>query len=148
MSQQDSLTDVAKLIKAETALLCARLYLRDGKRHLQEGAFKAGIAELYEAILFGMQYYIAEPAGREKIDLSSADLWDHAVLYHKLVKTGLFDDLNALNHLSQIVERALWQGAFSLDVNYVIAEIETMLSKLGVTPFNESILQNDSLAIC
>lgn len=136
------------MINAEISLMCARLYLRDGKSYLQQGSVKAGVEALYEAILFGMHYYIAEPGGRGNIRVSDAELWDHAALYHKLAKAGLFEDLNALNHLSQIVERALWQGSLSLDVSYVITEIETMLSRLGVTPFNESILHGESLAVC
>ncbi len=145
---QQSLMDITKTIKAEAALLCARLYMRDGRRHLQEGSFTAGIAALYDAILFAMHYYITEPACRGSINLNSDDLWDHAALYHKLVKAGIFDDPNAFNHLSLIVERVLWQESYSFDTDSVLAEVEKMLSKLGVMPFNESILQNESIAAC
>ena len=137
-----------QMIKAEAALLCARLYLRDGKSYLQEGLFTAGIAALYDAILFAMHYYIAEPACRGSINLNGDDLWDHAVLYHKLVKAGIFDDPNAFNHLSLIVERTHWLGSLSFDANSILAEVEKMLSKLGVMPFNESILQSESIAVC
>ena len=146
--QHQRLIDVTKLIKAEAALLCARLYLRDGKRHLQEGSFIAGITALYDAILFAMHYYITEPVCRETINLTSDDLWDHAALYHKLAKAGIFDDQNAFNHLTLIVERTLWQESFSFDAATVLAEVEKMLSKLGVMPFNESILQSESTAAC
>lgn len=145
---QHNFMDVTKMIKAEIALTCARLYLRDGKSYLQQGFFQAGMAALYDAILFGMQYYIAEPTCRGNIDLNHNDLWDHATLYHKLSKAGIFEDPNAFNHLSQIVERALWQRSFSFDANSVLTEVETMLSKLGVMPFNESMLQNESMAAC
>jgi hypothetical protein len=145
---QQSLMDITKMIRAEAALLCARLYMRDGKRHLQEGSFTAGIAALYDAILFAMHYYIAEPGCRGSINLNRDDLWDHAALYHKLVKAGIFDDPNAFNHLSLIVERALWQESYSFDTDSVLAEAEKMLSRLGVMPFNESILQDESIATC
>jgi hypothetical protein len=145
---QHGIMDVPKMIKAEVALMCARLYLRDGKSYLREGSFTTGIAALYDAILFGMHYYIAEPACRASINLNSDDLWDHAALYHKLVMAGIFDDPNAFNHLSLIVERVLWQESYSFEANSVLAEVETMLSKLGVMPFNESILQSESIATC
>ena len=140
--------DITKMTKAEAALLCARLYMRDGKRHLQDGSFTDGIAALYDAILFAMHYYIAEPACRGSINLNRDDLWDHAALYHKLVKAGIFDDPNTFNHLSLIVERALWQKSFACDIDSVLTEVEKMLSKLGVMPFNESILQSESIATC
>ena len=145
---RQGLMDMTKMIKAEAALLCARLYMRDGKRHLQEGSFTAGIAALYDAILFAMHYYIAEPTCRGHINLNSDDVWDHAALYHKLAKAGIFDDPNAFNHLSQIVEWALWQGSISFDANSILTEVEKILSKLGVLPFNESILQSESIAVC
>ena len=147
MSQQN-LMNITKMSKAQAALLCARLYMRDGKHYFQEGLFTAGIAALYDAILFAMHYYIAEPACRGRINLNSNDLWDHTALYHKLAKAGIFDDQNAFNHLTLIVERALWQESFSFDVNSVLAEVEKMLTKLGVMPFNESILQSESTAAC
>ena len=145
---QHGFMDMTKMIKAEVALTCARLYLRDGKSYIQEGFIKAGMAALYDAILFGMQYYIAEPACRGNIDLNNNDLWDHAALYHKLTRAGIFEDPNAFNHLSQIVERALWHGSPSFDANSVLVEVEWMLSKLHVIPFNEFMLQSESLAAC
>ena len=146
--QHQRLIDVTKLINAEAALLCARLYLQAGKRYFHEGLFSAGVAALYDAILFAMHYYIAEPARRGSINLSREDVWDHAALYHRLIKAGIFDDRNAFNHLSLIVERALWQESFSFDANSALEEIEMMLTKLGVMPFNESMLQSESLAAC
>jgi hypothetical protein len=147
MQHQRSI-DVTKLINAEAALLCSRLYLRAGKRYLQEGLLSAGIAALYDAILFAMHYYIAEPACRGNINVNSDDVWDHAHLYYKLVKAGIFKDPNAFNHLSLTVERALWQESYSFDTNSVLAEVEKMLSKLGVMPFNEYVLQSESIATC
>ena len=147
MQHQGSI-DVTKLINAEAVLLCSRLYLRTGKRYLQEGLFTAGIAALYDAILFAMHYYIAESAFRRNLNLSRDHLWDYAALYHKLAKAGIFEDPNAFNHLSLIVERALWRGSPSFDANSILAEVEKMLSQLGVMPFNESILQRELIATC
>ena len=147
MQHQGSI-NVTKLINAEAALLCSRLYLRAGKRYLQEGLLSAGIAALYDAILFAMHYYIAESAYHRNLNLSRDDLWDYAALYHKLAKAGIFDDPNAFNHLSLIVERSLWKGSLTFDANSVLAEVEKILSKLGVMPFNESILKSELMATC
>ncbi|HKY54460.1 MAG TPA: hypothetical protein VJM08_09150 [Anaerolineales bacterium] len=73
MQHQGSI-DVTKMINAEAALLCARLYLRAGKRYLQEGLLSTAVAALYDAILFAMHYCIAEPSCRGNIDLSRDDL--------------------------------------------------------------------------
>lgn len=146
--QHQGLIDVTKLINAEAALLCARLYLQAGKRYLQAGLLMAGITALYDAILFAMHYYMAESAYCRKLTLSRDDLWDYVALYHKLAKAGIFDDPNAFNHLSLIVERTLWRGALLFDANSILAEVEKMLSQLGVMPFNESSLQSESVTAC
>lgn len=131
---QYSLMDPTRLTEAEAAIMHARLNLRAGKLHLQEGLTAAGLASLYDALLFGMHYYIAGFGHCERINISSHDLWDHSTLYYKLAKAGVFDDPHAFNCLSLTVERALWQESFSFDVDSTLIEVERMLTKLGVIP--------------
>jgi hypothetical protein len=143
--QHYDLIDTTKIMDARTALLCARLYLRGGKRRLQAGYSRAGIAELYDALLFGMRYYITRHKRCESL-VENTDLWDAAGLFQALLRAGVFDDPITFNRFSLIVERALWQESFSFDVNVTLMEVETMLIKLGVMPMNESALPNESLA--
>jgi hypothetical protein len=138
------LTDTTKIMDARTALICARLYLRGGRRRLQAGYSKEGIVALYDAVLFGMRYYIARHKRCESF-IQNTDLWDAASLFHALVRAGVFDEPLTLNRFSLIVERALWQESISFDADATLAEVETMLTKLGVTPFHESVLPNESL---
>ena len=137
------LTDTAKIIDARTALICARLYLRGGKRRLQAGYSRAGIAALYDAILFGMRYYIARHKDFGSL-VENMDPWDAPGLFHALVRAGVFEDRVALNRFCLMVERALWQESFSFDVDSTLAEVESMLLKLGVIPFRESSLPGES----
>ena len=133
------LIDETKMTEVEAALMRARLHLRGRKRRLQKGSSAAGIAALYDSVLFGMRYYIA----RHKhcaLFVESTDLWDAAGLFHALTRAGVFDDSLTFNRFSLLVERALWQGSFSFDADATLAEVETMLTKLGVVPFDESAL--------
>ena len=134
------LVDATQMTEKDAALMCARLHPRGGKLRLQEGLTAAALAALYDALLFGMHFYIAGSGRCEGINISSNDLWDYPALYYKLAKAGVFDDPYAFNCLSLIVERALWQESFSFDVDSTFIEIERMLTKLGVIPFNESAL--------
>ena len=140
------LIDTTKTSEAEAALMRARLHLRGGKRRLQKGSSAAGIAALYDSLLFGMRYYIARHK-RCASFVENTDLWDASGLFHALTRAGVFDDPLTFNHFSLIVERALWQESFSFDVDVTLAEVETMLTKLGVIPFNESTLPGESLAV-
>jgi hypothetical protein len=137
------LTDSAKITDARTALICARLYLRGGKRRLQAGYSKAGIAALYDAVLFGMRYYIARHK-RCKSLVESTDPWDGPGLFHVVARAGVFDDPLTFNRFSLMVERALWQESFSFDVDSALAEVEKMLMKLGVIPLGEPSLSGES----
>jgi hypothetical protein len=125
------LTDTNKMMDPRTALLCARLYLRGGKRRLRAGYSKAGIAALYDAVLFGMRYYIARHKRCESF-VKDTDPWDAAGLFFALARAGVFDDPLTLNRFSLMVERALWQESYSIDTDSMLAEVEKMLLKLGV----------------
>jgi hypothetical protein len=130
------LTDTAKFMDARAALICARLYLRGGKRHLQAGYSRAGIASLYNAVLFGMRYYVARHRSCNSL-IQNTDPWDASGLFQVLAHAGLFDDPLTFNRFSLMVEHALWQDSFSFDADSTLAEVEKMLLKLGVLPFSE-----------
>jgi hypothetical protein len=109
------------------ALICARLNLRRAKRLFQQGSSTSAILALYDAVLFGMHYYIARHE-----DCVNADLGDAIELFQTLAHAGVFEDQHAFNRLSLMVERALWQGAASFDGNAIVIEVEEMLVKLEI----------------
>lgn len=137
------LTDTAKITDARTALICARLYLRGGKRRLQAGYSKAGLAALYDAVLFGMRYYITRHERCQSL-VETTDPWDATGLFHALARAGVFEDPLLFHRFSLIVERALWQESHFVDAASTLAEVEKMLVKLGVIPFHDSALPNES----
>lgn len=96
-----------------------------------------GITALYDAVLFGMRYYIAQHK-RCASFVKDVDLWDAASLFYGLARAGVFDDPRAFNHFSLSVERALWQGTSAFDAGSILADVETILKKLGIVSFNES----------
>jgi hypothetical protein len=136
--------DITQGTDARTALVCARLHLRHAKRHLHKGLSAAGMIALYDSILFGMRHYIARHSGCASF-VKNTDLWDAISLFHALARAGVFDDPLVFNRLSLATERALWQESFSFDADATLAEVEAMLTKLGVMPFHESVLPNESL---
>lgn len=109
------------------ALICARLNLRRAKRLLQQGSSTSAISALYDSVLFGMHYYIARHE-----NCANANPADAIGLFHTLAHAGVFENPQAFNRLSLIVERALWHGAASFDANAILVEVEEMLTKLGV----------------
>jgi hypothetical protein len=126
--------NITEMTDPRTALICARFNLRGGKRRLQKGITTAGIVALYDSLLFGMRYYITR---HERTPfLEDIDLWDAMSMFEALTRTRVFEDPLSFNRFSLLVERALWQGSFSLDPDAILAEVEKMLTILGVMPFN------------
>ena len=134
--------DLTQGTDARTALVCARLHLRNAKRHLHKGLSAAGMIALYDSMLFGMRHYIARHTGCASF-VKNTDLWDATNMFHALARAGVFDDPLVFNRLSLATERALWQESFSFDANSTLADVEKMLMKLGVMAFDESVLQKN-----
>jgi hypothetical protein len=127
--------DTTKMTDARTALICARLRLRGGKRRLQKGLTAAGMVALYDSILFGMRYYMARHE-RCASFLKTIEPWDAMSMFQALTRAGVFADPLTFNRFSLIVERTLWQGSSAFDANAVLTQVEEMLATLGVMPFS------------
>jgi hypothetical protein len=117
------------MLKSRDALICARLNLRRAKRLIEKGSSTSAISALYDSLLFGMQYYAIRHD-----NCANTTVWDAIGLFRTLARAGVFDDQLALNRLSLIVERALWQGSAAVDVNAILIDVEAMLANLGILP--------------
>ena len=137
----DDRIDLSKVTEARTASICARLHVRNGKRRLEKGFSGKAVAALYDAVWFGMLYYVARHKGCASY-MENTELWDAASVFHALTRAGVFEDQHAFNGLSLLVERALWQQPGAFDAHSVIMEVEQMLAKLGVIPFPEASFPN------
>src|SRR6476660_1437137 len=119
------------VMDARTALTCAHLNLRYGKRCLQKGLTTKGVAALYDSVLFGMHYYLAKQSA---VSRQNIEFWDAASMFQALTRIGLFEDSLMFNRFNLIVERALWHGFFSPDTEPILPEVEGLLKALGVIP--------------
>ena len=131
----DGFLDVNRLTDARTELLCARLYLRAGKRRMKEGFRPHDMAAFYNSVFFGMRYYILKHKGCA-VFVNDHDLWDAANLFQALARAGVFNDPLLFNRFSLVVERALWGKSYSFDPNTLLEEVEGILTKLGVLPYH------------
>jgi len=122
-----------------TALACALLLLRSAKRRIRKGYTARGYATLYEAVLFGMHYHIAQHQDLAQ-SLDQVDPWDGLSLFHALTRAGVFDDPLTFHRFSWMVERVLWQRSVSWDPSSLLEDVESILTKLGVLPMQGSRL--------
>ncbi len=126
---------------AEGALLRARLHIRAGKRRLRQGKISAGILTLYDAFCFAMDWYAFPPERKNRLDIREGeDLKNEKALYKILVRSGVLDGAFDFAAFDKLVEYASENEMPDYDYKELLLEIESVMTRLGVMPFDEAAL--------
>jgi hypothetical protein len=119
----------------------ARLHIRGGKRRLREGKISAGIVTLYDALEGAMRSYLADPKRPAKLEMSGGEnLKQEKELYAVLVRSGVIDGEFDFEAFDRLVERALHEEMPEYDYRELLSGIEKVMTRLGVMPFDETLL--------
>ena len=121
--------------------LRARLHIRGGKRRLRQGKIAAGIITLYDALLGAMEWYVNEPGHRSSLAADQhVDLKDDRSVYSLLVHSGVLDGKFDFPAFDTLTETALNGEMPGYDYHELLAGIESVMTQLGVMPFDEASL--------
>ncbi len=135
------LMDENALGPTEGPLLRARLHIRGGKRRLRQGKIAAGIVTLYDALEGAMQYYCSDVNHREKLDIRQGEnLNEDKTLYAVLVRSGVLDGKFDFSAFDRLTERSLHEELPDYDYGELLRSIESVMTQLGVLPFDEATL--------
>ena len=119
----------------------ARLHIRGGKRRLRQGKLSAGIATLYDALTAAMLSSVDDPEKKTKLDIKEGEnLNDEETSYAVLVRSGVLDGAFDFRAFSQLTEKALDEEIPWFDYHELLAGIESVMTQLGVMPFDEEAL--------
>ena len=125
----------------EGALLRARLHIRAGKRRLRQGKISSGIVTLYDALLFAMDSYIMSPQRKRGLDIREGeDLKDDKTLYALLVRSGVLDGKFDYIAFDKVVEDKASDEMPGYDYAWILEGVESVMTQLGVMPFDEASL--------
>ena len=125
----------------EGPFLPARLHIRGGKRRLREGKISAGIATLYDALEGAMRSFAADPKRSSCLEVRKGeDLNREGTLYAVLVRSGVLDGAFDFNAFDQLVEQALREEMNGYDYKDLLSSVESLMTQLGVMPFDEASL--------
>jgi hypothetical protein len=125
----------------EYALQRARLHIRGGKRRLRQGKISAGIVTLYDAAVFAFDWYIASPARRSKLQIAKGeDLNDDNTVCEILKRSGVIDSSFDYKLFNKLVEKSLEQDMTDYDYREILDNFESLMTRLGVMPFDENEL--------
>ena len=132
--------DSAALGPERAALQRARLHLRGGKRRLSQGKTSAGVVTIYDALTSAMEWFCASPDRRSRMPGAPKDFLDDRSLYATLVKGGILDGAFDFDQFCRVVDRALESEIASEDASGLLEGVESVLTQLGVLPFDEGNL--------
>ena len=122
------------------ALQRARLHIRGGRRRLRQGKISAGLGTLYDALLFALEWYIASPDRRKTLPIKEGDdLRDDRTLFALLVESGVIDGRFEYGAFTDLVHTAPPESS-AFDYTEILNQVESVMSRLGVMPFEESEL--------
>lgn len=125
----------------EGALLRARLHIRAGRRRLRQGKIASGIVTLYDALLFAMESYIMSPERRKKLDArEDEDLKNDKTLYTVLTRSGVLDGKLDYIAFDKVVEDQTSEEMPGYDYAWILEGVESVMTQLGVMPFEEAAL--------
>lgn len=129
------------LVPEEGLLQRARLHIRGGRRRLRQGKISAGVVTLYDALSAALEWYFASPARTSRLTMKgSEDLKDEKVLFSILRHSGVIDDSFDYRAFDELVEEAAYDKLTDFDYTPMLKGIESVMSRLGVMPFDEKEL--------
>jgi hypothetical protein len=119
----------------------ARLHIRGGKRRLRQGKISAGIVTLYDALEAAMRSYCDDLEKKAKLDIKDGEkLSDDKTSYIVLVRSGVLDGTFDFAAFDRLAETALNENIPLFDYRELVAGIESVMTQLGVMPFDEASL--------
>ena len=122
------------------ALQRARLHIRGGRRRLRQGKISAGLGTLYDALLSALDWYIASPDHRKNLPIQGDDnLGDDRTVFALLIKAGVIDGRFDYGGFKGLILTAPSESP-AFDYAEILNRIETVMTRLGVLPFDESDL--------
>jgi hypothetical protein len=140
------LMDATKMTEADAALLRARLHLRGARQRFEVGRCAAGIAALYDALSYGMQWYVILPEHQKQLDIVGADLNRDKDLFTVLACGGVLDCSFDFDAFERLTYQALDDPSIRFDAPRVLAQVEQVMTALGVMPFDEATLPPENPA--
>jgi hypothetical protein len=132
--------DAAALGPERAALQRARLHVRGGRRRLRQGKISAGVATLSDALSFAMEWFCASAERRSRVQATAREFRDDRALYVAFVRFAVLSGTFDYERFDQVLERALASEIPAADAAGILEGVESVLTELGVLPFDENAL--------
>ena len=139
------LIDSSRIEPEHFALQRARLHIRSAKRRLRQGKTSAGIVTLFDALEFALEWHTFPPRS-EKLRLSEEETVRSRKVFEALKRAGILDGSFDFDRFDALLEKALYEEMPGYDYRELVAGVETVMTQLGVMPFDENALPPENPA--
>ncbi len=135
------LMDPETLGPEEAALQRAKLHIRAGKRRLRQGKISAGLVTLFDALNSAMRWYAISSEKQKNLHIRAGDnINDEETLFKILIRSEVLNGSFDYHSFYQLVEKALSEEMSDYNYKELLKDIESVMTQLGVMPFEESKL--------
>lgn len=136
------LMDEEKMTAEEAVLQRARLHFRGGRRRLREGKLPEAVGTLYDAVQAAMRWYaLTNEEVHEQLHVRGETILEDDVRLQELLhEYGAWDDSLDFQKFTLHLDDALERKISSVDEDKLLGQIDAVLTKLGINPFNEDDL--------
>ncbi len=119
----------------------AKLHIRGGRRRLRQGKIPEGIITLYDALIAAMEWYFASTARTGRLDIrGDDDLRNDKVIFEILTRSGILDGSFDYESFNVLVDDILYRNLREIDYVKTLKGVESVMTQLGVMPFDEAEL--------
>jgi len=125
----------------EGPLMRSKLHIRCGRRRLREGKISAGIVTLYDALVSAMKWYIAQTDKRKLLRFTEKDdMTDDRTMFEVMKRSGVVNGGWDFAAIDAVLDKALAGEMPGYDYSGYLLNMESVLTRIGVLPFDENEL--------
>jgi hypothetical protein len=121
------------------ALQRARLHIRAAKRRLRQGKIAAGIVTLFDALEFALEWHTFPPRSG-KLGLRPGEMIRSRNVFEALKDAGVLDGSFDFDRFDALLEKALSEEMPGYDSRALVSGVESVMTQLGIMPFDEATL--------
>ena len=146
MSPHFRLMDERALPPAEAMLMRSKLHWRCGMRRMEENKSFAGVTTLYDALLSAMRWYILTHLQEQIGEEAEEKLENERFVFSLIKQAGILDSSLDQQFLEMVVDKALMEEDLQEDRQKFMEQLEQLLTRLGLLPFDLSELPDEDPA--
>jgi len=134
------------LPEVEQCLLRARLHISGGKKRIERGEISAGIAALYDALIFSLYwYFLSDKLLKPLLYNGDGTFNDEEILYSILLSYGKIDGKFDFTGFLKLTVKALNKELNEFKYDTLINDFDKLMEQLKVVPYNDNSFPQEQL---